>query len=73
LKFKMKSLVKGCALLALTASMNVYAEGNRYDLPRNYHSEISAAKAYILTNLRVPSSKGFSIGIWTTTHRQISS
>jgi len=24
-------------------------------------------------NLRVPSSKGFSIGIWTTTHRQISS
>jgi rhodanese-related sulfurtransferase len=46
----MKSLIKGCALLALTASMNVYAEGNRYDLPRNYHSEISAAKAYILTN-----------------------
>jgi rhodanese-related sulfurtransferase len=46
----MKSLVKGCALLTLTASMNVYAEGNRYDLPRNYHSEISAAKAYILTN-----------------------
>jgi len=24
-------------------------------------------------NLRVPSSKGFSIGVWTTTHRQISS
>ena len=46
----MKSLVKGCALLTLTASMNVYAEGNRYDLPRYYHSEISAAKAYILTN-----------------------
>jgi len=46
----MKSLVKGCALLTLTASMNVYAEGNRYDLPRDYHSEISAAKAYILTN-----------------------
>lgn len=49
-KYKLKSLIKGCALLALTASMNVYAEGNRYDLPRNYHSEISAAKAYILTN-----------------------
>ena len=25
------------------------------------------------TYLRVPSSKGFSIGIWTTAHRQISS
>ena len=46
----MKSLIKGCTLLVLTASMNVYAEGNRYDLPRNYHSEISAAKAYMLTN-----------------------
>jgi len=46
----LKSMIKGCALVALTASLNVYAEGNRYDLPRNYHSEISAAKAYILTN-----------------------
>ncbi len=45
-----KSLIKGCTLIALTASLNVYAEGNRYDLPRNYHSEVSAAKAYILTN-----------------------
>lgn len=49
-KCKVKTLIKGCALLALTASLNVYAEGNRYDLPRNYHSEVSAAKAYILTN-----------------------
>jgi len=49
-KCKMKSLLKGCVLVAVTASLNVYAEGNRYDLPRNYHSEISAAKAYILTN-----------------------
>jgi len=47
---KLKFLVKGCALVALTVSLNVYAEGNRYDLPRNYHSEVSAAKAYILTN-----------------------
>ena len=46
----MKNLIKGCAVLVLTASVTVYAEGNRYDLPRNYHSEISAAKAYILTN-----------------------
>ncbi|NOQ80574.1 MAG: hypothetical protein GQ546_14380 [Gammaproteobacteria bacterium] len=49
-KYKIKSLFKGCAILAISASINVYAEGNRYDLPRNYHSDISAAKAYILTN-----------------------
>jgi rhodanese-related sulfurtransferase len=49
-KYNTRSFVKGCALLVLAASMNVYAEGNRYDLPRNYHSEISAAKAYILSN-----------------------
>ena len=49
-KYKIKTLISGCALLALTTSINVYAEGNRYDLPRNYHSEVSAAKAYILTN-----------------------
>ena len=49
-KCKINVFIKGCALVALTASMNVYAEGNRYDLPRNYHSEVSAAKAYILTN-----------------------
>ena len=47
---KMKTLINGCALVALAVSINVYAEGNRYDLPRNYHSEVSAAKAYILTN-----------------------
>ena len=45
-----KTLLQGCAVLALASSINVYAEGNRYDLPRNYHSEISAAKAYMLTN-----------------------
>ena len=49
-RYKMKTLINGCALVALTVSINVYAEGNRYDLPRNYHSEVSAAKAYMLTN-----------------------
>lgn len=39
-----------CGLITIAASFNSYAEGNRYDLPRNYHSEISAAKAYLLTN-----------------------
>ena len=47
---KIKAWLKGYTILALITSFNVYAEGNRYDLPRNYHSEISAAKAYILTN-----------------------
>lgn len=47
---KLNALIKGSALVALAASLNVYAEGNRYDLPRDYHSEISAAKAYVLTN-----------------------
>ena len=49
-KNKIKAWLKGYIILALLTSFNVYAEGNRYDLPRNYHSEISAAKAYILTN-----------------------
>ena len=39
----------GCSAL-LVISSSAIAEGNRYDLPRNYHSEVSAAKAYILTN-----------------------
>ena len=43
-------LISVHVLLALTASINANAEGNRYDLPRNYHSEVSAAKAYILSN-----------------------
>lgn len=47
---KISTLIKGCTLFALAATGNAYAEGNRYDLPRNYHSEVSAAKAYILTN-----------------------
>ena len=34
----------------VTISNAAFAEGNRYDLPRQYHSEVSAAKAYILTN-----------------------
>ena len=46
-KLKVTSLLCGCALVALSTSMNVYAEGSRYDLPRAYHSEISAAKAYL--------------------------
>lgn len=50
-KCKIKSLMRGCALVALSVSLNAYAEGNRYDLPRDYHSEISAAKAYLLTHI----------------------
>jgi rhodanese-related sulfurtransferase len=34
----------------LGAASIALAEGNRYDLPRNYHSEISAAEAYITTH-----------------------
>ncbi len=49
-KYKLCTLITGVSLLAFTASMNVSAEGNRYDLPRDYHSEVSAARAYILTN-----------------------
>ncbi|MDH5424798.1 MAG: rhodanese-like domain-containing protein [Gammaproteobacteria bacterium] len=49
-KFTNSILMSGYLLLALTTSAYVYADGNRYDLPRNYHSEVSAAKAYILTN-----------------------
>jgi len=44
------AMMRLVGVLTITVSMNTYAEGNRYDLPRNYHSEISAAKAYLLTN-----------------------
>lgn len=47
---KVRNLMKGITLVVLTIPLNIYADGNRYDLPRNYHSEVSAAKAYILTN-----------------------
>lgn len=46
-KCKIKSLIRGCAFVALSVSLNVYAEGSRYDLPREYQSEISSAKAYL--------------------------
>ena len=35
------------AALSLTISGQSLAEGSRYDLPREYHSEISSAKAYL--------------------------
>jgi rhodanese-related sulfurtransferase len=35
------------AVFALSFSGQALAEGSRYDLPRDYHSEISAAKAYL--------------------------
>lgn len=38
------------ALSLLSASTAPLAEGNRYDLPRSYHSEVSAAEAYIATH-----------------------
>lgn len=40
----------GFVMLVLNVSIPVLADGNRYDLPRNYHSEISAAKAFLLAN-----------------------
>jgi len=49
-KYKIKTLITGCTLVALFASINVYAEGSRYDLPRDYDSEISSAKAYLNMN-----------------------
>ena len=49
IKSRIKNLITSCAALAITTSINVYAEGNRYDLPRDYHSEISAASAYLST------------------------
>lgn len=38
------------ALSMLILNAQAYAEGNRYDLPRLYKSEISPAKAYLLTH-----------------------
>ncbi len=53
-KVKIINLIKGCAFLALAASINTYAEdistddnGNRYNKDREYLSEISAARAYL--------------------------
>lgn len=43
-KFKMLGLA---AALSLSFSGQSLAEGSRYDLPREYNSEISAAKAYL--------------------------
>lgn len=48
--YLIKKIISGCTLLALTVSINVYAEGSRYDLPRDYLSEISSAKAYLNMN-----------------------
>ena len=45
--FKMLSLA---AALSLSFSGQSLAEGSRYDLPREYDSEISAAKAYLEMN-----------------------
>lgn len=41
------------ALLSLFLSQSAFAEatGNRYNLPRDYKSEASAAEAYVLTNV----------------------
>ena len=52
-KYQIKTFISGFTLLALTASINVNAEGNRYDLERRYHSEISAANAYIQTTYNI--------------------
>lgn len=45
---KLLSIIGCFTLVSITTA--VFAEGNRYDLPRLYQSEISAAKAYLLTS-----------------------
>lgn len=47
---KVKTIVSCISLIMLCASVNVQAEGSRYDLPRDYDSEISSAKAYLNMN-----------------------
>lgn len=41
------------ALLSIFIHQTAFAEatGNRYNLPRDYHSEVSSAEAYVLTNV----------------------
>ena len=48
-KFKSKSII-GLAVAVCSWSGIAAAEGNRHGLARRYHSEISAAKAYLLTS-----------------------
>lgn len=48
--YKTTALVSGLSLITLFTSINVQAEGSRYDLPREYKSEISSAKAYLNMN-----------------------
>lgn len=38
------------ALVCLAAAGSALAEGNRYDVERNYHSEVSVSEAYVLTH-----------------------
>jgi rhodanese-related sulfurtransferase len=45
-----RNIIKSFTVVALMSSINVYAEGSRYDLPRDYKSEISSAKAYLDMN-----------------------
>lgn len=50
MKIKHNCLYICLFVICLIISNNTVAEGNRFGDPRNYHSEISAAKAYLLTN-----------------------
>jgi rhodanese-related sulfurtransferase len=45
-----KPLIAGLAASLLTISVTAAAEGNRYDKERRYHSEISAAEAFLVTH-----------------------
>jgi len=64
----------------LTPMSDPNITGEAYAL-QTYQNISGATQTYTLNlnldgdvlHLRVPSSKGFSIGVWTTTHRQISS
>lgn len=47
---KMKTYIASCVFATLATTSQLWAEGNRYDLPREYKSEISSARAYLEMN-----------------------
>ena len=47
---KLKWYIVSCVFATLATTSQLWAEGNRYDLPREYKSEISSARAYLDMN-----------------------
>jgi rhodanese-related sulfurtransferase len=47
---KLKTYIVSCVFATLATTSQLWAEGNRYDLPREYKSEISSARAYLEMN-----------------------